>query len=90
MITGKTASGFSYSVDPEIVKDYEYLELAAGVRNDGLLFPSLVEFTLGKEQKNALVAHLKGIHGRARTEDLTAEYAEIVKAMAAEDSDVKN
>ena len=89
MIKGKTSSGFSFEVDPDVVKDYEYLELAAGSSENGLLFSKLVVYTLGKDQKDALVKHLKDKKGRAWTEDVAAEYAEIVSSIAEGDPEAK-
>ena len=90
MVKGKTSSGFSFQVDPEIVKDYEYLELAAASSSNGVLFPELVKFTLGEDQKKRLVDHLKKIKGRAYTEDVSAELKEILEALKESDSEVKN
>lgn len=87
---GTTSSGFNYEIDPEIVKDYEYLELAAKSQKNGLLFPDLVEYSLGEKQKDTLVAHLKGLHGKALTQDMAEEYAQIIGSLAEKDPEVKN
>lgn len=90
MIKGKTSTGFAFQVDPEIIKDYEYLELAATATSNGVMFPLLVEYTLGKEQKNRLIEHLKTKKGRALTEDVSTEFTEILEALKEKDEDVKN
>lgn len=89
MVKGTTASGFKFEVDPEIVKDYEYLELASATSENGAFFPKLINMTLGVEQVKALKEHLRKIKGRVYTEDMSSEYTEIIEVLKNADSDVK-
>ena len=80
MITGKTQSGFEYTIDENIGDDYELLELMGKVRNgDPLAIFELIERVLGKEQHLALKEHCRE-DGRVSTAKMNAEIVDIFTA----------
>lgn len=58
-IEGVTSTGFKYAILTECVNDYELLELIGAMEDNQLIFPKLLEKLLGKEQKQALIEHLR-------------------------------
>lgn len=65
MIKGTTASGFAYEVEKAAMENMELLELLAENGEENLLiYPKLTEMIFGKEQKQALYAHLRNEKGR--------------------------
>ena len=64
MVKGTTASGFKYSVDPALLTDMEFVELAGEVQDNGALLPKLIKAILGEEQKKALYDHVRDDSGR--------------------------
>lgn len=86
MITGKTASGFEYTIDDNVGDDYELLELMGDVRNgDTLAIFQLISKILGKEQHQALKEHCR-VDGRVSTTRMNEEIVDIFAAS----KDVKN
>lgn len=55
MVKGTTSTGFKFSIDPDAVKDMEFIELAADAEENGLLLPKMIECVLGKEQKKSSI-----------------------------------
>jgi len=88
-IHGETSTGFKYTIDPEVIHDMEFIELAAEVDGNGLLFPKFLESMLGAKQKQALYDHVRNKKGRVLIESVKAEVEEISETLA-EDSDTKN
>lgn len=89
MIKGKTSTGFAFEVDPDVIRDYEYLELASKAADNGSIFPKLVEYTLGTQQKDGLIGHLKELKGRALIEDVSKEITEVMDAIRNGDPEAK-
>ena len=78
MISGKTQSGFEYTIADNIGDDYELLELMGEVRNgDTLAIFELIDRVLGKEQHKALKEHCR-IDGRVSTTRMNEEIVDIV------------
>ena len=78
MISGKTQTGFKYSIDPAALDDYEILELMAKVRKDDVLsIFELIEKLLGTEQKDALKEHCRAENGRVPIGAINAEIVDI-------------
>ena len=63
MIKGTTQTGFKFSIDPDAVKDMEFIELAADAEENGLLLPKMIEHILGKEQKKKIYDHVRNSKG---------------------------
>lgn len=77
MISGKTQSGFEYTIADNIGDDYELLELMGEVRNgDTLAIFELIDRVLGKEQHKALKEHCR-IDGRVSTTRMNEEIVDI-------------
>lgn len=89
MITGKTTTGFKFKVDPDAVKDMEFIELASEVEENGLLLPKMIECVLGKEQKKQLYDHVRNANGRVLVDDINDEIKDIFDALNT-NSETKN
>lgn len=77
MVTGKTQSGFEYTIADNIGDDYELLELMGEVRNgDTLAIFALIDRVLGKEQHKALKEHCR-VDGRVSTTRMNEEIVDI-------------
>ena len=77
MISGKTRTGFEYTIDEEALNDYEILELMAKVRNNDVLsIFELIERLLGEEQKNRLKEHCR-VNGRVPISAINDEIVDI-------------
>ena len=48
MIKGKTSTGFDFEFDPDVIRDMEFIELAAEVSENVTKYPALIEAALGK------------------------------------------
>ena len=81
MVKGTTESGFAYSIDPEVVRDMEFIELAAAAKDDGLLLPKLIVRVLGEKQKKALYEHVRNKKGFVPVEAISSELEEILLAL---------
>lgn len=82
MIEGKTKTGFEYTVDPEILDDMEFIEMAAEAGDNGLKLPKLVSYVLGDEQKAKLYDHVRE-NGRVKASKIDVEMTEIFDAINA-------
>lgn len=89
MVSGTTSSGFAVKVDPEVIQDMEFIELAAEAQNNGLLLPKLIEMVLGEKQKKALYDHVRNKNGRVLVSAVSDEFEEILQIIR-EDKDTKN
>lgn len=81
MVKGSTSTGFKFSIDPDAIKDMEFIELAAEAEENGLLLPKMIEHVLGKEQKEKLYDHVRNNKGRVMIEDVSEEIKEIFNAL---------
>lgn len=89
MVKGTTTTGFKFSVDPEAIKDMEFIELAAATEENGLLLPKMIEKVLGEKQKKKLYDHVRNSKGRVMVEDINNEIKEVFDAINA-DNETKN
>ena len=77
MLTGKTQSGFEFTIADNIGDDYELLELMGQVRNgDTLAIFELINRVLGKEQHKALKEHCR-VNGVVSTAKMNEEIVDI-------------
>ena len=83
MVKGTTTTGFKFTIDPDAVKDMEFIELAADAEENGLLLPKMIEHVLGKDQKKKLYDHVRNNKGRVMIEDVSDEIKEIFSALNA-------
>ena len=89
MIHGKTTTGFEFDVDPDAIRDMEFIELAAQVEENGLLLPKMIERVIGKEQKQALYDHVRNSDGRVLIDKVNDEIKEIFDSLNT-NSETKN
>ena len=90
MVTGKTSSGFEFSILKKMLNNAEFLEAFAEVQNgDTMKIFDLVKKTLGQDQKQRLYDHIRDEDGCVPTEVLANEFAEIVSTLG-EASETKN
>lgn len=80
-IKGTTSTGFEFKVDPDVVRDMEFIELAAAAEENGLLLPKLIECVLGTDQKKALYDHVRGENGRVMIEAINDEVKEVFDSL---------
>lgn len=65
MIKGKTESGFEFSIEEEVLDDYEILEdLCAIDEGEVNKIPKVAIRILGDEQMKKLKNHIRGENGR--------------------------
>lgn len=86
MISGKTKSGFKYSVAEERLNNYELLEAISELEEDPMVLTRVVDLLLGKEQKKTLKDHVRTEDGLVPTEKLSEEITEIFQGQ----NEVKN
>ena len=67
MVKGTTKTGFKFSIDPDAIKDMEFIELMAAADENPLKYPAMIERMLGKEQKDKLYEHCRNEKGRKVT-----------------------
>lgn len=89
MVKGVTESGYKFAVDPEVLKDMEFIELAAAAQENGLMLPKMIAFVLGEEGKQALYDHVRNDKGRVLLEDINTEFAAVLGEIS-KDSKAKN
>ena len=89
MVKGKTSTGFAFKIDPDVVRDMEFIELVAAARNDGLLLPELITRLLGPEQKKQFYDHIRKGNGTVPVDAVADEFAEIVESLN-ENPETKN
>jgi len=82
MISGKTKSGFKYSVSEERLNNYELLEAIGELEENPLVLTKVVDLLLGKEQKKELKDHLRTKDGLVPTEKLSEEITEIFQSQS--------
>ena len=85
-IGGTTESGFQYSIDQEVMDDYELLEDLCEVDNGNAgKITAAARRLLGNEQLKALKEHLRNENGRVPASKMIEEISQIFK-----DQSVKN
>lgn len=95
MITGKTSSGFEFSVNADLKNDFRLVMAYAATQSEnegeqagGLI--QLVNVVLGKNGAAALYKHLAQEDGTIPTDKVMAELGEIIRAAGQADNEVKN
>ncbi len=81
MVEGTTKTGFKFSVDPEIMKDMEVIELLSDMMQDGTKTPKFLTLLLGAEQRKALYDHVRNGKGRVMYDKVEAEVSDIFDAI---------
>ena len=80
MITGKTASGFAFSVEEKALDDMELVEALAEVEQTPTALPKVLRLLLGEEQKRALYDFLRQKDGRVPVQAVTDAVLDIFHA----------
>lgn len=90
MLTGKTTTGFDFTIEDSALDDWELLEALADI-DDGKTqkIGTAVKLLLGKEQADALKNHCRNDEGRVPASAMMAEVGEIFTAMR-ENKTIKN
>lgn len=79
MINGKTKSGFRYSIDENVITDFEFLENLENVMENGTGLSKTLIFLLGEKQKKALVNYVRDKKTkRVPVKDLMKEVEDIL------------
>lgn len=96
MKEGKTSTGFKYSVNEKLIKDYRFVKLLAELdaiedKEDSrafLLCSELITKLLGDDGEERVLKHVEK-DGIALPEDVYRELGEILRALE-EDQEIKN
>lgn len=85
VISGKTTSGFAFSVSQDALDDYELFEgLVALDRKDVTAVPDVLQRLLGDKQKTALMEHCRDAStGRISNKTIMAELNRIMETVKA-------
>ena len=89
MVKGKTQSGFNVEINEKRMEDIRFFELLDDMETNPLRLPKLVEYMLGKEQKEKLYAHLEK-DGIVNAADVTKEMESIFHLVSEASEKAKN
>lgn len=90
-ITGKTATGFQFSIDAEALDDMELLEELGELTGGNMeAVPKVLTMFLGEKQKAKLYEHCRAKSGRVLASKVVEELNSIFTVAGEENSDVKN
>lgn len=82
--SGKTTTGFAFSVDKDCLDDYELFELLVKwEKGDVTVVPEAVRKLLGEEQRLALLEHCRDKSGKVRTSAIAEELRRIMATINA-------
>lgn len=82
MITGKTKSGFEFSIDEAKLDNMEFIDALAEADENGLAFSKVVRLMFDAEQRKALYDHLRTEDGRVPVEAMVNEVTDIMQTSA--------
>lgn len=77
MISGKTKSGFEYSIDSNVMDNMELLDAVAEIDSNPLALSKVLKMVLGDEQRKALYDHLRQEDGRVPVKAVSEEITDI-------------
>lgn len=81
MLNGTTKSGFSFTLDENVLDDYELLEALTAIdEGSSGKVVSMITLLLGSEQKEALKEHLRNEHGKVPASAMIREALEILQS----------
>ena len=78
LLKGKTAAGFEYQVDADMLNDMELLENIAEVDTNPLKLPKVIRAVLGDKQKTAMYDHYRTENGKVPVDVVSAAFVEIL------------
>lgn len=79
-VKGKTAAGFEYFFEPDVMNDMEFLESLTEVDENPVKLPGLISKVLGEEQKRKLYDYYRNESGRVPVDAVSAAFVEILKS----------
>ena len=95
MITGKTSTGFEFTMDERKAKSWRFVEAISGIKDGDsdlkifqTLIPVLID-VIGEDQKELLRQHVTQIYGYDDSEAMMNEIYEIIGA-ARNNAQIKN
>lgn len=80
LLTGKTKSGFEYSIPKARLNNYELVEAIGEIDSNPLAITKVVNLLLGKEGTNDLKEHVRDEDGIVGITDLSNEITEIFQS----------
>lgn len=80
-MTGKTKSGFAFTLEDDVLEDMELLDAMAEIGETPTGVSKTVLKLLGKQQRKALYDHLRDDKGKVRPEKVTNELIDIFEAL---------
>lgn len=95
MVTGRTSSGFEYTIDERRVRSWSMIKKIAKMQDTksdiavyGIAI-ELIEDLLGEEQEQRLIEHVTRIYGYDDAEVVSKEFFEIIGSVR-QDKELKN
>lgn len=82
MLTGRTSTGFEFSIDEEELNNMEFVDALAEAVDDTLQYSKVVKLLLGADQRKALYDHVRTESGRVPIEAIVDEVNEIMESSA--------
>lgn len=79
-LTGRTKSGFYYSISKKNLNNYELVETLGNLEDNPLNFPKVLKLLLGKEQTEKLKNHLRDEDGIVDSDKMALEIKDIFQA----------
>ena len=80
MKTGITDSGFAYSLDEDVMDDYELLEMFCEIdAGNNSFITKAAKQLLGEEQLDALKEHLRNEKGKVSATKMVEEISQILR-----------
>lgn len=80
-MTGKTKSGFEFTLEDDVLEDMELLDAMAEIGETSAGVSKTVIKLLGKQQRKALYDHLRDDKGKVRPEKVANELIDIFEAL---------
>lgn len=85
MVTGKTTSGFSFSIPRKVMDNMEFVDtLAEASESNPIAVSKTVQLLLGDDVRKALYNHVRTEDGRVPVKAVCEEVVEIIKAFGQE------
>lgn len=81
-----TYKGKKFTIDPEVIQDYEFLELSGEVDDNPSKVTKLLRLVFGDEQHDKLKEAVRGENGRVKSEAMMSAYADIMEEAGAKNS----
>ena len=76
-LTGRTKSGFYYSISKKNLNNYELVETLSNLEDNPLNFPKVLKLLLGEEQTEKLKNHLRDEDGIVDSDKIALEIKDI-------------